>query len=149
MLETNVYSEGTNILLSQNVQSLHNHHPQPVQIFRLWQTCLDNVNPLVKLFHAPTLQQTILNATGNLKEVPEDTEALMFAIYISAIVSMDEAERQTVMGEGKKALIFKYSIAAQQALINARVVKTRSMTALQAFTLFLVSFLTACYHGPD
>ncbi|KAH2544623.1 hypothetical protein KXW97_001886 [Aspergillus fumigatus] len=37
-------------------------HPEQVQIFRLWQIYLENVNPLLKVTHTPTLQPRIVDA---------------------------------------------------------------------------------------
>lgn len=118
-------------------------HPQPVHIFRLWQTCLDNVCPLVKIFHAPTVQQMVLEAGSNLEKISKSTEALMFAIYLSAVISLTENECQSMIGESRGPLIAKFSNATQQALINAEFLKTSDMVILQSFTLYLVSSLSA------
>jgi hypothetical protein len=114
-------------------------HPQPVKIFRLWQTFIDNVNPLTKLLHVPTIQQLILEASGNLDEVSSSVEALMFSIYHSAVVSMDDQGCQTILGESRPEAMAKYSMATQQALINAKVLRTSNIVVLQALTLYLVS----------
>lgn len=47
-------------------------HPTVPQIFRLWQTCLDNINP-------PSVQKMILEAVTEMAHLPESTEALVFA----------------------------------------------------------------------
>jgi hypothetical protein len=39
-------------------------HPEPVQIFRLWQIYLDNANPLLKVTHTPSLQGRIIEAAS-------------------------------------------------------------------------------------
>ena len=114
-------------------------HPPPVQIFRLWQTFLVNVNPLVKIFHAPTTQQTILDATGDLPNVPKHVEALMFSIYLLAVTSLQTEECESMFGETRNNLLTKYSHATQQALVNARFMKSLSLTTLQAYALLLVS----------
>lgn len=118
--------------------SLTASHPPPVHIFRLWQVFIDNVNPLTKIMHAPTVQQAILNASGDLDKVSASTEALMFAIYHFAIVSMDDEECQSILGESRPIMLAKYSTATQQALINAKVLRTSNLMVLQALTLYLV-----------
>ena len=115
-------------------------HPQPVQIFKLWQTYLDNVNPLVKIFHTPTIQQLILNATGNLENVPKNLEALMFGIYCCVLVSLSDAECDAIMGEGKSTVLPRLRFGCQQSLINASFLKSSDMMVLQALVLLLVSF---------
>jgi hypothetical protein len=121
------------------LKSLVSSHPTPVQIFLLWQTYLDNVNPLLKLFHAPTVQQTILDAASNLENISQSTEALMFAIYFLSITSLKNNDCERIMGESRSLLLARFSNATQQALINAELLKSSNMPVLQAFVLFLVS----------
>lgn len=121
-----------------NLGSLTSSHPDPLQIFRLWQTCLDNVNPLAKVFHAPTVQKMIVEASSDLSNMIPSIEALMFAIYLSAVVSMTDEDCEKMMKESRSVQITKFSNAAQQALINAEFLKSSDLMVLQAFTLFLV-----------
>lgn len=120
-------------------KDLSNLHPATVQIFRLWQTFLVNVNPLVKIFHAPTVQQVILDATGDLSHIPRATESLMFAIYLIAVTSLKTEECEAMFGETRSNLLAKYSQGAQQALINGKYLKSANLYSLQAFCLYLVS----------
>lgn len=59
-----------------NVSTLH---PEPVQIFGLWQLYLENVNPLLKVTHTPSLQGRIITAAGNVSNIEPTLEALMSA----------------------------------------------------------------------
>jgi len=115
-------------------------HPPPVQIFRLWQTFLVNVNPLIKMFHAPTLQQTILDASGDIRNIPRHVEAMMFGIYFLAVTSLQNEDCQTMFGEQRNTLLVKYAHGTQQALISARFLKSLNIGTLQALVLFLVSW---------
>ncbi|KAH8819205.1 fungal-specific transcription factor domain-containing protein [Xylogone sp. PMI_703] len=135
------YPDASSILISQRNYSedLYSLHPEPVHIFRLWQTFLVNVNPLVKIFHAPTIQQTILDASCDLENVSKTSEALMFAIYFIATTSLRDEECLSTYGESKKSLITRYFHATQQALINAGYLRSLSMNVLQAYTLFLLA----------
>ncbi len=117
---------------------LASSHPSPVHIFRLWQTFIDNIHPLTHLLHAPTTQSLILQASGDLDKIPANLEALMFAIYHIAIASLDEQECQSMFGESRTILQAKYSNATQQALCNAKVLKTSDVMVLQALSLYLV-----------
>jgi len=114
-------------------------HPQPLHIFRLWQTFLDNVYPVVKVFHAPTVQQHVFEATTNLEHISKGLEALLFGIYCCAVVSLNNAECESIFGEGQSVLLTQYQSGGQQALLNAEFLKTRDITVLQAFSLLLVS----------
>jgi len=134
-------SDGAALLLgvASSTTALTNLHPQPVHIFRLWQTFLDNVNPLSKVIHAPSVQYQILEATGDLANISKPVEALMFAIYAAAVNSLDNSECQSILGEPKSTLLARYFMATQQALIRAGFLKSSELVVLQAFTLFLVS----------
>lgn len=126
------------------LQSLSPYHPEPVRIFKLWQAFVDNINPLVKLFHAPTVQQYILEASTVLHRVPPCIEALMFSIYLAAVMSLTDGECMTMMGEPRSTLLSRFSNAAQQAIINAELLKSTSIVVLQAFTIYLVSDARLC-----
>lgn len=115
-------------------------HPNPVHVFKLWQVFLDNVNPLTKIIHAPTLQQRILSACGDLGSVSKELEALMFAIYCAALTSLDDAGVVKELGETRTKLLPRYRQGAQRALINAGFLKTFDMTVLQALVIFIVSW---------
>ncbi|MCJ1390838.1 hypothetical protein MMC18_003699 [Xylographa bjoerkii] len=115
------------------------HHPSPMHIAVLWQTYLENVNPLTKILHAPTMQKQILEASGDLENVPRALEALMFAIYSLAVNSMTEEECQRVIGEARLTLLDRYTFATQQALLRVRFLKTSDIVVLQAFVLFLLA----------
>jgi len=120
-------------------ESLKDTHPSPVHIFRLWQTYLDNVDPLVKLFHAPTVQHRILEASSDLANISKGIEALMFGIYALAVTSLADEDCKTMFGEEKSILLSRYRSSAQQALLRAGFLRSSDMVVLQAYVLFLVS----------
>jgi hypothetical protein len=43
-----------------STESLSSFHPSTGQIFRLWETFLTNVDPLVKIIHVTTVQRQLL-----------------------------------------------------------------------------------------
>ncbi|KAF8861905.1 hypothetical protein BDZ45DRAFT_617784, partial [Acephala macrosclerotiorum] len=113
-------------------------HPSPVQIFRLWQTFLDRINPLTKIIHAPTAQQRILEASADLENIPKSIEALMFSIYYFAATSLTNEESKSLFGKEQIVLTREFKNGAHQALINASFLKSSDITTLQAFVLYLV-----------
>ena len=122
-------------------------HPKPLIIFRLWQVFLDNINPLTKLIHAPTTQQRLLDASANLDTISKESEALMFAIYLSALQSMSAGECQDIMGENKGVLIRRYLPAVRSALLRANFTSSLNILLIQAFALYLLSVRQ--YHEPN
>lgn len=67
----------------------------------------------------------------------------MFAIYLASIASLTDAECHDIMGEPKNILLARFVHGAQQALVNAKFLRSSDIVVLQALTLFLVrcSFL--------
>ncbi|EER28517.1 Fungal specific transcription factor, putative [Coccidioides posadasii C735 delta SOWgp] len=122
-----------------NRPSLLYLHPEPVKIFTLWQKFLENVDPLTKIFHTPTVQQQVLKVSGSLGNMPKPFEALMFAIYLCAVVSLSDEESRGLLGEPRKVVLQRYRLGAEQALINAEFIKSSDVTVLQAFALYLLA----------
>jgi hypothetical protein len=136
-----ITADGGELLFSTPISdtSLRDLHPNTVQIFRLWQYFLDNINPLIKLFHAPTVQQQVLEASADIDNVPKETEALMFGIYASALTSLNDAECEATLGAPRNTLLQRFHIGARQALLRAGLLRTSDMSVLQAFYLYMVS----------
>lgn len=124
---------------SIGLQSLH---PDPVQVFRLWQAYLDNINPLVKVFHAPTVQKLISSASSGLDDIPRDFEALLFAIYCITIESLNEQQCLDMLGETKSVARQRFRSGARHSLVKAGYLRTSNIVVLQALTLFIVRLRT-------
>jgi hypothetical protein len=134
-----INEDGGNLLFSSPASEvLRDLHPSAVHIFRLWQTFLDSVNPVIKIFHAPTIQQQILEASADLDNISKPMEALMFGIYCMSIRAFNNPDCKATFGEEKEILIARYHAGARQALLNAGFLRTSDMTILQALALFLV-----------
>lgn len=114
-------------------------HPEPVQIFRLWQIYLDNVNPLLKVTHTPILQGCIIEAASSITNIIPTTEALMFSIYCVAILSLAVDDCLAIFGSSKEDLLTKFQFGCQQALLNCCFLQTNDRDCLTALYLYLVS----------
>ncbi|KAK4504332.1 hypothetical protein PRZ48_005248 [Zasmidium cellare] len=114
-------------------------HPPQVHIFRLWQIYLDNVNPILKVTHTPTLQSRLLEAAADVTSITQPLEALMFSIYCVAIISLQDEECQSLFAASKDELLSRYQVACQQALQNCRILRSTELDSLVALFLYLVS----------
>ncbi|KAH8692070.1 fungal-specific transcription factor domain-containing protein [Talaromyces proteolyticus] len=121
-------------------------HPTAIQTFQLWQVYLNNVNPLLKISHIPTLQPLIVEACSNISKISKPLEVLMFGIYLISVNSLSDEEIRSGFGEEKTILLAKYNQAMQQALINAGFMKSTELMVLQAYLLYL--FTLARYVDP-
>ncbi|CAG7949912.1 unnamed protein product [Penicillium nalgiovense] len=122
-----------------DVDDLSASHPTQVQIFRLWQIYLDNVNPLLKVTHTPTLQTRIIDAVGDITNVNPKLEALMFSIYCVSILSLTEDQCSALFGSPKKDILTGYQSACQHSLRGCGILRSSDRESLTALYLYLVS----------
>ncbi|KAL5341427.1 hypothetical protein BJX70DRAFT_406017 [Aspergillus crustosus] len=114
-------------------------HPEPSQIFRLWQIYLEHVDPLFKITHTPTLQGRIIEAIANLSDAKPALVALMFSIYCISICSLTETECNTLFRSSKDELLARYQNHCRQALVSAGFLRSDDRDCLTALFLFTVS----------
>jgi hypothetical protein len=114
-------------------------HPEQVQIFKFWQIYLENVDPLLKVTHAPTLQARIVGAASDVANINPSLEALMFSIYSVSVLSLTEDECRASFGWPRKDLLKTYQLGCQLALLNCRVLQSSDRDCLTALYLYLVS----------
>ncbi len=114
-------------------------HPDPSEIPRLWQVYLENVSPLLKVVHTPSLQARIIAAAGNTINISPNQEALMFSIYCMAVLSLDKESCEALFGTPKEDLVTRYQFGCQQALLNAGFLRTDDRDCLTSLLHYLVS----------
>ncbi|KKY17699.1 putative fungal specific transcription factor domain-containing protein [Phaeomoniella chlamydospora] len=124
---------------SLSLEELRTIHPPAVIMLKLWQTFVENVNPLIKILHAPTMQKRLLDYSTSLDKVAKDEEALLFGIYLTAVQSMSDFECQSLFGQTKSRSIRKYYNATKNALIRAEFMSCPGIVILQAFSLYLLT----------
>ncbi|KAJ8604734.1 hypothetical protein MRB53_041683 [Persea americana] len=117
---------------------LSNLHPPQAHMFRLWQVYLDNVNPLLKITHTPTLQPRIIDAMSNIAAVDSHLEALIFSIYCIAVVTLSHDECIAYFQCSRVNLLIIFHNACQQALLKCGIWQVGSDDGLTALTLYLV-----------
>ncbi|QLI63586.1 Aurofusarin cluster transcription factor [Metarhizium brunneum] len=130
-------NDGFPFVFSGRQQSTTHYHPSTIHIFQLWQLYIDNVNPLLKITHAPSIQSQIIQASSNLESAPKNLEALMFGIYCMAITSLDDAEVEKMLNRPKKEVLAQFFEGLQQALLNAGLMRYNDFLSLQAYVLYL------------
>lgn len=129
---------------SSSRMNLSNMHPDPVTIMQLWQFYLENVNPLLRVTHVPTVQAQLLGVLQDLGAVAPELEALMFSIYCTAINSLSNDECiNRFKTTSKRQLLYGYQFTCRQALLKVRILRSNNRNCLTAFFLYLVSL--HCY----
>jgi hypothetical protein len=114
-------------------------HPEPAQIFRLWQIYLQNVNPLLNVTHTPSLQERIIEAVSDVSNISPVLEVLMFSIYCTAVLSLAADDVRVTFGSLKEDLLSRCQFGCQQALLNCSFLRCDDRDCLTALYLYLVS----------
>ncbi|RGP64450.1 fungal specific transcription factor domain-containing [Fusarium longipes] len=121
-------------------------YPSPVHSFQLWQVFISNVHPLTKILHGPSVQKDILATFSEPAATTSSTEALIFSIYLVAVVSLTDKECMSMFGQSRQELLAKYCNATEVALSKADFLRSTDLRILQAFTLHLLSLRHICDH---
>ncbi|KUI65811.1 hypothetical protein VM1G_02514 [Cytospora mali] len=114
-------------------------HPEQAHIIRLWQIYLDNINPLVKVTHTPTLQPRIIDASSNMANVNPTLEALILSICCVSVLSLTEDECRTLFQSPRTNLLARYQSACNKALLSCHAWRGGDIEGLTAVYLYLLS----------
>ncbi|KAF2852134.1 hypothetical protein T440DRAFT_52397 [Plenodomus tracheiphilus IPT5] len=114
-------------------------HPSQAHIFKLWQLYLDNVNPLLKVTHTPTLQKRMIDAASDLTRIDPPLEALMFSIYCAAVFSLNQKECEAVFGTPRQDVLRGFQLGAREALLRCDFLKSSNRDCLTALHLYLIT----------
>ncbi|KAI0099458.1 fungal-specific transcription factor domain-containing protein [Daldinia grandis] len=133
--------------ISSHGPNIHEFHPPLSQIPFIVNTFYQNVNILTQVVHMPTLNKMVqsLQDSGPSILTPAN-EALMFAIYYSAITSMEEEDVAANLGSSKSELNLKYRLGLEYALAKADFLNVPDVVLIQAFAIFLC--LARRYDSP-
>ncbi|OQE83617.1 hypothetical protein PENNAL_c0031G02269 [Penicillium nalgiovense] len=117
--------------------SLQNFHPSLTQAVTLFAAFTENVVPLVRIFHMPTLTHVYWDAIASLDSLDKHTETLLFAIHYSAVVSLTPEQCLDILHETREFSLERYRFSLEQALARGNLLNTQRMIMLQAAVLFL------------
>lgn len=109
-------------------------------MLKLWQIYLDNVDPLLKVTHAPSLQRQVIDAASNRRKLKPAFEALLFSIYCVALKTIAlEDDIEAIFGASKSDLLARFQWGCQKALVRCGFLQSKDRDCLTAFLLYLVS----------
>ncbi|EFY97745.1 fungal specific transcription factor domain-containing protein [Metarhizium robertsii ARSEF 23] len=111
--------------------------PREAEISILWKTYRENIDPILKILHIPSMEKVVRRARRSPSSLEPGSEALLFAIYHAAIASLEDEEVQSNFKSSKPHLLGKYRFALEQALVRADFLNILDITLVQAFTIFL------------
>ncbi|RHZ47424.1 putative C6 transcription factor [Aspergillus thermomutatus] len=125
-----------------STRSLTEQHPSYQEAIKLWNAYMQNVEPLCKVLHVPTVAKMVDTVSKQPAAASKSDECLLFVIYYFAVFSMSNTDCLREFNQSRNHLMSRYRTAIYQALVNASWLKTTAMPVLQAYTLFLVAMRT-------
>lgn len=113
--------------------------PTPSQLELCWHIYVENVDPIVRILHKPSVR-TMLLASQQKKfdELDTGSCALLLAICFAAVNSLDMPRCRALFEEDGLRMKLRCKRSAELAIAQARLVQTHNFQVLQAFTLYLV-----------
>ena len=122
---------------SSTALSLRKFHPSSQQIPVYWSIYKENIDPVLKLLHVPTMETTFLQATRDIDRVGKPLEALILSIYYASVTSLSPNDCMSVLGVEKEESLRQYRFAVEQAFARANFLNTQEIVILQAMLIFL------------
>ncbi|PON21908.1 hypothetical protein TGAM01_v209164 [Trichoderma gamsii] len=116
-------------------------NPHLGQILRLWKIYLQNVDPLIRVLHKPTIEQNITDLSLWEGSLGSETRALLLAICYSAVSSLSSSQARVEFAFDVQSYITSFRTAVEKALTDAQVLQTHDLRVLQAFVIYLVRLL--------
>ncbi|RMZ83087.1 hypothetical protein DV738_g1189, partial [Chaetothyriales sp. CBS 135597] len=112
-----------------------------VSIKKLCELYLQNVDPIIKILHRPTITRWITSDDSPVAESSagdKPIRALEYAVCYAAATTMTEVQCQLEFKKSKAEISSTYRRMCEDAIEEAGLLTTRDMTVLQAFVLYLV-----------
>ena len=97
----------------------------------------ERIQPMTMVIHAPSFEQVVERVVLSTDKIPRGLEALLFAIYSMAILSLTDDECKAMLGQSRGLLLQRYNAATKAALARAKFMSTTSLIVLQAAVLHL------------
>ncbi|KAL2840542.1 fungal-specific transcription factor domain-containing protein [Aspergillus pseudoustus] len=119
---------------------LASFRPSGPTIALLWQRYLEVVDPLLKVFHTPTVQGLVIRAIATRGRDPLDmaSECLLFVIYYATIAAMSPENCLSEFDEERIVLLKRYRLAVENLLSRLNTLASFDLMVLQAFTIYLI-----------
>ncbi|CZR69851.1 uncharacterized protein PAC_19751 [Phialocephala subalpina] len=130
--------------------NLRDLHPLPSQLPFYLKMYAQKIDPVVKMFHIPSMEKLVEEAQGNLDNLSRSKEALLFiflgisqvgmgilTLRVFSVSCMSPLEVKSNFRFERTEAIERYRFGLEQALARAGFLDTSDPMTLQAFILYL------------
>ncbi|OAQ97691.1 hypothetical protein LLEC1_03572 [Akanthomyces lecanii] len=128
------------MLLFKSFQGLRHplHHPPESHIMLFWHVFRENVEPMVRVLHNPTMASLVERALWHRHTLSTAEHALLFSIYYVSTAAMGEETIIREFSVSKGALLSRMRVLVEQALVAAKFATTADLTVFQALMFFVL-----------
>ena len=112
-------------------------HPTRDRILSIWEVYKENVAPINKSLHVPSVERIVLQAVQDIATLNHETEALMFGVYYLTVLTMTADETISRFGMERRQAMDRFRFATEQALARADFLLSQHITVLQTFHLYI------------
>lgn len=98
-----------------------------------------NIDPILKILHRPTTSSELRCIAGSTdsRSITNATEALFFAMYFGAVISLSTDACLTHLGEDRAVLVERYKHNVERALNKADYLNSIDLKTSQALVLYV------------
>lgn len=120
-------------------------HPTHAEAMILWNTHIENVEPVCKVLHIPSSTKMADEVSQKPETASRENECVLSAVYHFAVFTLTEEKCEKLFGRSRDTSMQRFHFATRQALVNASFLTTTDISVVQALLLFLL----ACRHQYD
>ncbi|KAL2821167.1 hypothetical protein BJX63DRAFT_258107 [Aspergillus granulosus] len=113
----------------------------PTQAVALFDVYLENVAPVLPILHTPSVYELVLRACAATETLSLESAAVLWAVYLSAPLSMTPQQVMAEMGEKQEEIIYRYQLAVERILYQANFLSNPNLQLMQAAILYLTCIL--------
>ncbi|KXH42537.1 fungal specific transcription factor domain-containing protein [Colletotrichum nymphaeae SA-01] len=114
----------------------------PHVLTRLWIVYLQNVDPLIKILHIPTIQPVMLGVAAKPQGADNITQALLYTTAFAATTSMSSTEVATQLGIERLVLLRHFMREIDGAFTRAQFLLYPNVQGLKALAIYLTALRT-------
>jgi hypothetical protein len=91
------------------------------------------------MIHPPSFERVVQLSCQNIHAISRSKLALLYSIFMSAVVSMTDDECRAKIGNARPNMLKRFSCLTQKCLSRAGLLRTADLTLLTAFMYYLLS----------
>ncbi|CAH0046518.1 unnamed protein product [Clonostachys solani] len=126
-------------VVTDNSADWHQLYPDTQLALILWTTYIENVDPVLKILHIPTMQSAMINVISQSQPNSYSMSALAFAVYFAAVTSLSEDQLPHLTTEDREVMLQKYKKGINQVITEGQLFNEPDLTVLQALAIFATS----------